>query len=99
MSRIVFSLCMITALLVSPAMLLAASSSEEEKGETSPEALAAEGLAKLLDAMEAFIDQIPQYEAPEVLENGDIIIRRRNKEEAPQTPPDEDETRTSPVET
>ena len=53
----------------------------QEKG---ADELAAEGLGKLMDALGLFIDSIPQYEAPEVLENGDIIIRRKkDKEEAP----------------
>ena len=30
----------------------------------------------ILDALELFIQNIPQYEAPEILDNGDIIIRR-----------------------
>ena len=41
-----------------------------------PNALAADGLEKLMRAMELFIGTIPIYEAPEVLPNGDIIIRR-----------------------
>lgn len=47
--------------------------------ERSAESLAKEGLAKLLDAMQLLIDEIPQYAAPEVLPNGDIIIRRLDK--------------------
>ena len=39
---------------------------------------------------EMMMQAIPQYEMPEVLENGDIIIRRRNPEqpEPPQRPED-----------
>jgi hypothetical protein len=33
------------------------------------------------------IERIPQFSAPEILPNGDIIIRRRN----PQTPPRSDD--------
>ena len=33
----------------------------------------------MLQALELFINTIPQYEEPEVLENGDIIIRRKPK--------------------
>jgi hypothetical protein len=32
---------------------------------------------RLMRALEAFIDMIPQYEMPEINENGDIIIRRK----------------------
>ena len=54
--------------------------------------LAVEGLSKLLDALGAFVKSVPQYAAPEVLPNGDIIIRRLNPAPAPKpkTPgPDE----------
>jgi len=56
---------------------------EEKKG---ADELAVEGLTKLLDALSIFIDSIPQYETPEVLENGDIIIRRKKStdEEKPE---------------
>ena len=40
------------------------------------EELAQEGLDRLMLALEAMLEAIPQYELPEVLENGDIIIRR-----------------------
>ncbi|GLQ05734.1 hypothetical protein [Sneathiella chinensis] len=49
----------------------------EDKG---ADELAVEGLTKLMDALKLFVDAIPQYAAPEILENGDIIIRRKNKE-------------------
>ncbi|MFT6557430.1 hypothetical protein [Sneathiella sp.] len=55
------------------AMTPAVSSYADEKG---ADELAVEGLSKLLDALSVFIDSIPQYETPEVLDNGDIIIRR-----------------------
>ena len=35
-------------------------------------------------AMEMFISNIPLYEAPEVLPNGDIIIRRVQPDDEPQ---------------
>ncbi|HAE02082.1 MAG TPA: hypothetical protein DCL95_09550 [Rhodospirillaceae bacterium] len=53
---------------------------EENK---SPESLAAEGLQQVMRAMEMFISNIPLYEAPEVLPNGDIIIRRVQPDDAP----------------
>lgn len=49
--------------------------------EKSPEDLAREGLAKLLSALDLFIGSIPQYETPEILPNGDIIIRRIHPED------------------
>jgi hypothetical protein len=43
-----------------------------------------EGAEMILQALELLIGSIPQYEAPEVLENGDIIIRRKRREPAPE---------------
>jgi|GEM_PF-461955 len=53
--------------------------------EKTPEELARDGLAKLLSALDLFIGSIPQYETPEILPNGDIIIRRIHPE-AEKTP-------------
>ena len=44
---------------------------------------AREGLATLMMALESFIESIPQYQMPEILENGDIIIRRVHPDERP----------------
>jgi hypothetical protein len=41
--------------------------------------LAREAAEKLLQAFGLLIDSLPQYEAPELLPNGDIIIRRKPK--------------------
>jgi hypothetical protein len=69
--------------------------------ETAPSAadaqkMAVEGLSKLLDALDLFVKSVPQYAAPEVLPNGDIILRRLNPEPAPSKPksPAPDETHT-----
>ncbi|MFN3461606.1 MAG: hypothetical protein ACK4ZN_11400 [Oceanibaculum sp.] len=40
------------------------------------ERLIGEGLQKILDALNLLLKTVPQYAAPEVLPNGDIIIRR-----------------------
>jgi hypothetical protein len=44
---------------------------------------AVEGLSKLLDALGMFVKSVPQFAAPEVLPNGDIIIRRIHPDNAP----------------
>jgi hypothetical protein len=52
---------------------------------------AVEGIAKLLQALQLFVKSVPQFSAPEVLPNGDIIIRRLHPENAPTpTPPEDD---------
>ena len=42
----------------------------------SPKGLAEDGTRKLLKALGIVLKNIPQYELPEVLPNGDILIRR-----------------------
>ena len=37
-----------------------------------------EGAEKIMRALELMLYAVPQYQMPEVLENGDIILRRRN---------------------
>jgi hypothetical protein len=45
-----------------------------------PSELAREGLAKLLQAVNKLIEAVPQFEMPEMNENGDIILRRKRPE-------------------
>lgn len=54
------------------------------------ERLAGEALSKLLRALDLMMDSVPQYAAPEVLPNGDIIIRRLHPEEQPDAPVETD---------
>jgi hypothetical protein len=59
----------------------------------APMELAREGLTKMLQALNKLIESVPQFEMPEMTENGDIIIRRK-RPEAPQPtrPSAQDET-------
>lgn len=62
--------------------------------EESPSQLARESLEQMMRAMRLLVESIPQYELPEVLENGDIIIRRKRDGAAPGEEPEFDETAT-----
>jgi hypothetical protein len=58
-----------------------------------------EGAEKMIKALQGLIQSIPQYEAPKVLDNGDIILRRKAPDapdpDAPKrTPPGDDHTST-----
>lgn len=54
----------------------------------SPEAVARDGVAKLLQALKLFVDNLPQYAAPEIDAQGNIVIRRLNPPTARRdTPP------------
>lgn len=70
---------------------MAAEPSENE----SPGELAREGIEQMMRALRLLVDSIPQYELPEMLDNGDIIIRRRDPQPAPRPDePEVDETAT-----
>ncbi len=43
------------------------------------EDMAREAIEQLMRALELMIDSIPQYEMPEINEDGDIIIRRKHR--------------------
>ncbi|WP_334129567.1 hypothetical protein [Sneathiella sp.] len=49
-----------------------------EDKESPPGDMALEGISRLMEALGAFISSLPQYEAPVMNENGDIIIKRKN---------------------
>ncbi len=42
-----------------------------------------QSIETILKALEKLVSSVPLYEAPEVLENGDIIIRRKHPDKAP----------------
>lgn len=52
--------------------------------EQQPEEMISEGAGLIINAIELMLLAIPTYEAPEVLPNGDIIIRRANPGDAPE---------------
>lgn len=67
---------------------------EEDGAPADPMEQAEEGLRRLMFALELLIASIPQYEMPEVLDNGDIIIRRVQ----PVEPVDPDDTNGDDIE-
>ncbi len=63
----------------------AARAEQPGDGEQAEE-MAREAIEKLMRALELMIESIPQYEMPEINEDGDIIIRRKRR-----SPPEEPE--------
>ena len=55
---------------------------EAEKLAREMEQAAREAAKELMGVLTLFIGRIPQYEAPEILDNGDIIIRRKQPKTA-----------------
>jgi hypothetical protein len=90
------------AVTILVALLLAGPAAAQQDPVDEAGRLAGEALGKLMDAMGTLLQALPQYRAPEVLENGDIIIRRVPAEpdrdpppedRRPAPPPDTTETR------
>ena len=59
-----------------------------------PDQLLENGVKMILDAMKIFIQNLPQFAAPEVLDNGDIIIRRKRPKNEKSNENSETQTRT-----
>ena len=59
----------------------------------TPGEMAREGLEQMMRALRLLVESIPQYELPEVLDNGDIIIRRKHPKPESEEP-EFDETAT-----
>jgi len=49
--------------------------------------MAREAIEQLMRALELMLGSIPQYELPEIMENGDIIIRRKHRTPRPKPDP------------
>lgn len=76
-------IALLLSLLATPAAAQSASDAER---------LAGEGIAKMLQALDLLLKTVPQYAAPEVQPNGDIIIRRLHPDDGhDQTPQEEDD--------
>lgn len=71
---------LLSFLMISPAM----SQSTEDV-----ERLAGESIAKMLQALNLLLKTVPQYAAPEVQPNGDIIIRRLQPNDEPTQSPEQ----------
>ncbi len=88
-----FGLCLMIAL--SPGAAAHENPQESEPRERAEE-LARETIEQMLRALEMMVQSFPQYEMPEIMDNGDIIIRRRHGPPAqPETSPEPDFDETS----
>lgn len=70
----------LATILIATAMLASAPVFSAPPEREDPQSLVSEGVQQLIRAMELMLLAIPQYEAPIINENGDIIIRRKNPE-------------------
>ncbi len=72
------------------ALLLLLATPAVAQSTSDAERLAGEGVAKMLQALDLLLKTVPQYAAPEVQPNGDIIIRRLYPEDRPKPAPQEE---------
>ncbi len=64
---------------------------EPPASERDAQEMARQGLELLMRALEDLVSSIPQYEMPEINENGDIIIRRKHPPAMREEEPDDSE--------
>jgi hypothetical protein len=93
--KILITLAFLSAVLVGVgASTTLRAAQHDQRGRA--EDMAREAIEQLMRALELMIDSIPQYELPEIQENGDIIIRRKHRAPRPEpgepSGPDLDET-------
>jgi hypothetical protein len=74
------------ALCLLAAPLISANADSLQDNTKEAERLANEALTKMMRALDLFITTVPRYAAPEVLPNGDIIIRRLDPKEDSEEP-------------
>lgn len=85
------------ASLTLAAFLAGATTQAVAQEEKTPDQLALEAFEKLKMAFELFLGSIPMYGTPEMLPNGDIIIRRIDPGEGETTPPEDEDTDTRDI--
>ena len=80
MTRILTTLCLTVAMVIMVSTPVISADLHRVQTPPSqqknPEDMIEDGMRMILHALSLILKSIPQYKAPEVLENGDIIIRR-----------------------
>jgi hypothetical protein len=75
------------ALSILAAPVAGASADSLQDNTAEAERLASEALADMMKALDLLIMTVPRYAAPEILPNGDIIIRRLDPQEEDEEEP------------
>lgn len=90
--RAIASAAFILTLAVSTAAIRTAYAEPDTPStQTAPEDILVEGISKLMLGLEVLLRNIPQYAAPEITPEGDIIIRRQRPQSEPQPQPQQEE--------
>ena len=91
--RLLLSATLLALVLTGPSAALAAGDGDKmsedlERAQRRAEELWREGQQKIQEGVETIIKAFPRYEAPEITEDGDVIIRRKpDPEDAPADQP------------
>ena len=75
----IFGTCLTVGLLLTAAPVMADKHEADKEVATELDEAAQsaiEAAEHLISALRVFVDNLPQYAPPEILENGDILIRR-----------------------
>ena len=91
MSRTCFGMLLMLLLVFGSVAITGA---HEQPQSDKPRELLEDATRGILKAFELMLKSIPQFEAPEVLENGDIIIRRKRSKTGAPVPDDGDTEKT-----
>ncbi len=96
MSKMLLVIVTAAAMSLSATLAVGADPKSPPNAQERAEKALKEGAEKNMRALELMLLAVPQYEMPKVLENGDIIIRRRKPDSPDQArpPKESDETAT-----
>ncbi len=70
-----------TAYILASFLLVSPAAADDQDPMQEFEDAAKGAAAQIVGALKGLLLAVPQYEAPEILDNGDIIIRRKNRSE------------------
>ena len=87
MRQTLFGLLVATSMVFGP---LALAHEPQQPEMETPRGMLEDATRQILKAFEMMLKALPQYEAPEILKNGDIIIRRKRPEPTPPAPGPDD---------
>ena len=78
-----FLIPILAVFMISAEPALSANDQKIQSPSKNPEQMIEESVKTVMNALKQFLRSIPQYSAPEILDNGDIIIRRKHRENEP----------------
>jgi hypothetical protein len=93
MTNLVYALALSAALAAAGTPAAAQTPPSPAPQEQTPEALLRSGIENMMRALGLALQNLPQYEMPQVNEYGDIVIRRVNPLKPRPVPPGEEGTR------